>query len=439
LPKPVIHGFTLHAKGRATGAELKAMTTDSKLRPAECCNPESPAPRARRRRRALLVSLTILACVATTAVVAAMPSAEARAQAPASTGLEGTWQGTLKVPSGQQLRTVIKIAKNPDGTLKSTFYSIDQGGGSIVATSTTFQGGDVKISIERINLVFTGKMSADGNSITGEVTQGTPLPLVLVRSTPATEWTIPEPPKPVPPMPADANPTFEVATIKPSKPDEPGKLFGVRAGKFKTINFTLGDMISAAYGVQAKQVIGTPDWVWTEKYDIDAQSDTPGMPSRTQLMNEVQKLMADRFQLKFHRETRELSALILTVGKTGPKLKASEGGPKGLPGLFFQGVGILNVTNATIPDFTGLMQSAVLDRPVVDHTGLTGKYDFRLKWTPDDAQLAQMGMKAPPTEAADAPPNLFTALQEQLGLKLESGKAQVEVLVVDKVEHPSAN
>jgi uncharacterized protein (TIGR03435 family) len=98
------------------------------------------------------------------------------------------------------------------------------------------------------------------------------------------------------------------------------------------------------------------------------------------------------------------------------------------------------VRNATMGDFAHLMQSAVLDRPVVDQTGLAGKWDFQLKWTPDDSQFSGMGMRPPPpSEAADAPPPLFTAIQEQLGLKLESGKAQVDVMVIDHVEHPSAN
>ncbi len=364
-----------------------------------------------------------------------------QAQTPsAATGIEGTWQGTLVVPNGPHLRTVVKIVKDNNGTLKSTFYSIDQEGAGLPATSTTFSGGELRIAIERINLTYTGKMAADGKSINGSASQGSPLPLVLERTTPATEWTIPEAPKPVPPMDPNANPSFDVATIKPSKPDAQGKLFVVdRAGKFRTLNFTLGEMISTAYGVQAKQVVNAPEWVWTEKFDVQAQPDTPGSPSRAQLMGEVQRLMADRFQLKFHRDKKELPALVITVDKSGSKLKPSEGDPKGLPGLFFGGVGVLRVNNATISDFTSLMQSAVLDRPVVDHSGLTGRYDFTLKWTPDEAQLAQMGMKAPATEAADAPPNLFTALPEELGLRMESAKTPVEVLVIDKVEKPSDN
>lgn len=296
------------------------------------------------------------------------PSTLQAQTAPATAGIEGTWQGTLVIPNGPQLRTVVKIVKDSSGTLKSTFYSIDQGGGGLPATSTTYSGGDLRITIERINLTYTGKMSADGKWISGTASQGSPLPLVLERATAATEWTIPEPPKPVPPMDPKADPSFEVATIKLSKPDAPGKLFVVEGGKFRTLNFTLGEMISTAYGVQAKQMVNAPDWIWTEKFDVQAQPDTPGTPSRAQLMGEVQKLMTDRFQLKFHRDKKELSALVLTVDKSGSKLKPSDGDPKGLPGLFFGGVGVLRVNNATISDFTSLMQSAVLDRPVVDHT-----------------------------------------------------------------------
>ena len=386
---------------------------------------------------ALFMALTLGALVAPSWIA---PSAVlAQAQAPAATGIEGTWQGTLHVPDGPQLRTVIKIAKGDDGKLKSTFYSIDQGGGSIAANSTTFTGGDLVIKVDRLNLTYTGKLSADGKSINGQADQGTPLPLILERSTPATEWTIPEPPRPIPAMDPKADPTLEVATIKPSKPDAPGKGFGVRAGKFMTVNFTLGEMISTAYGVQAKQVIGAPDWIWTEKFDIQGTADIPGMPSRTQLMGEVQKLMADRFQLKFHREQKELSALVLSVAKGGFKFKPNPPDPNAHPGLFFTGFGALTLSNVNMADFSSFLQSAIVDRPVVDQTGLQGEYNFTLKWTPDEAQAAQMGMKAPVTEPADAPPNLFTALQEQDGLKLEAGKAMVPVLIIDKVEHPSEN
>ena len=155
----------------------------------------------------------------------------------------------------------------------------------------------------------------------------------------------------------------------------------------------------------------------------------------------LQKLLADRCQLKFHREKKELSAYAITVGRTGAKFSKSERDPNGLPGLFFRGPGTnLNVTNATITEFANLMQSAVLDRPVVNQTGLSERYDFILKWTPDPGQMLGLGgAPPPPPDTADAPPDLFTAIQQQLGLRLESTKAPVDVLVIDRIEKPSAN
>jgi uncharacterized protein (TIGR03435 family) len=155
----------------------------------------------------------------------------------------------------------------------------------------------------------------------------------------------------------------------------------------------------------------------------------------------VQKLLAERFQFSIHHDKRELSIYALSVAKGGPKLAKSEGDPNGLPALFFRGkLGDLTVRNANMADFAGLMQAAVLDRPVVNQTGLEGKYDFTLNWTPDDSQFSGMGAKIPPpTDSADAPPNLYTAIQEQIGLKLDATKAPTDVLVIDKVEKPSAN
>ena len=336
----------------------------------------------------------------------------------------------------------MKITKDDKGVLKVSNYSIDQGGGEMVANPASFQDGVLKYAIQAIDGSYEGKMSADGKSIDGTWTQGpSPLPLLLERATVQTAWTIPPPPPSLPPMAADADPSFEVATIKPTKPDEQNKLFGVRGSRFTTINTSLTDLITFAYGVQQKQVAGQPAWMDTDKWDIEAQPDVPGAPNKDQVATMVKKLLADRFQLKFHKDSKEMSAYVLTVDKDGPKMTNNDS--KGsLPGLFFTSLSPVRLTvqNATMTDFTGLMQSAVLDRPVVDQTGLAGKWNFLLKWTADESQFGGMGVKIPPpTEAADAPPPLFTAIQEQLGLKLEAGKAQVPVLVIDKVEKPSAN
>ena len=371
------------------------------------------------------------------------------AQAPAVApdhDIVGTWQGTLHIAAGDNhpaidLRIVNKITKDADGKLIVSDYSIDQGGGEMKATSASFQDGVFKYAIQAIDGSYEGKMSADGKSIAGNWTQGpNPLPLLMERATPETEWTIPPPPVKVPPMAADANPSFEVATIKPSKPDQPGKAFMVRGTKFLTINTTLNDLITFAYGVQQKQVVDAASWVDSDKWDIEAQPDVPGTPNKKQLTTMVQKLLVDRFQLKFHNDKKELSAYVLTVAKSGQKMTAGSTDPNQLPALFFRQLGALTVQNATMGDFAQLLQTAVFDRPVVDQTELQGKWNFLLKWTPDESQFGGMGIKIPPpSDAADAPPPLFTAIQEQIGLKLDAGKAQVPVMVIDKAEKPSAN
>jgi uncharacterized protein (TIGR03435 family) len=229
-------------------------------------------------------------------------------------------------------------------------------------------------------------------------------------------------------MAADANPTFEVATIKPSKPEEHGPRFQFEGRRFSVIHTSLIDLVNFASGLQQRQILDAPDWVASERYDISAVPDGQGEPSIQQWQSMVKKLMTDRFQLKFHYEKRELPVYLLTVARSGPKLKRSDlNGPAGLGG----GPGNLGATNATIADIAELLGHGFLDRPVVDQTGLTGRFDLTLRWTPAELQSS--------TENADAPPELFTAIQEQLGLKLVSTKAPVDVIVIDRVERPSAN
>lgn len=366
--------------------------------------------------------------------VCAQAAAENSAQ-----NIADTWQGTLH--AGRDLRIVAKISKADGGGYKAAFYSIDQGGDPVPVAKITLDGSTVKMSVTAIGGTYEGKLSADGKTIAGTWTQGpNPLPLNLERATPSTEWTIPPPTPKLPPMAANADPKFEVATIKPSKPDTPGKMFRVQGRRFKTINTTLYDLISFAYGVHSKQVIGTPAWADSDKFDIDAEPDGEGAPSDKQWKSMLQKLIVERFKLTFHHDKRELSVYVLSLAKTGQKMTKSEGDPNGLPGLFFRQLGDLNVRNANMADFSGLMQSAVLDRPVLDQTGITGRWDFTLKWTPDDSQFSGMGARIPPpTDSANAPPNLYTAIQEQVGLKLEATKAMADVMVIDQVEKPSDN
>ena len=391
-------------------------------------------------RRTLLVWV---AGVAMGAVACGQTQTSAAAPAPAAkAGIIGNWQGTLHAPGGRDLRTVLKITRDDKGALHGMFYSIDQSGQGIATSSISFDNDTLRYGIEFISLSYEGKMSADGNSISGTSTQGDhALPLVFERATPATEWAMPAPPPRLPPMAPDAHPTFEVATIKPTKPDEQRTFLIWRGDEMQVVNFSLNDLVKFAYDLQGKQIVGAPDWMGTDRFDIDAKPDTPGQPSGDQLKEMVQKLLADRFALKFHKDEKDMAAYVLTVGKDGPKMKQNTDNPNGLPGLFFGPIGTLHVMNATMQNFTSLMQSTVLDRPVVDRTGLSGRWNFTLKWTPDESQFTGMGIKVPPPAAddANAPPPLFTAIQEQLDLKLEAQRTQVPVLVIDHVDHPSPN
>jgi uncharacterized protein (TIGR03435 family) len=352
-----------------------------------------------------------------------------------------TWQGTLH--AGRDLRTVVKISKADDGGYKAVFYSIDQSGDGLSVNKLTLDRTTVKMSVMAVAGTYDGKLSSDGKSITGTWAQGsTAVPLTLTRATSETEWTIPPPTSKLPPMDANAHPSFEVATIKPSKADQQGRFFRLGGRRFTTTNATLDDLISYAYRIHANQIIGAPGWAETGKYDINAEPDGDGAPNDQQWKDMMQKLLAERFALTFHRDKKELSVYLLSVARGGPKLTKSAADPNGHFGWSFRGRigGDLSFTNANMADFANLMQRNVLDRPVVDQTGLTGKYDFNLDFTPDESQFEGMGAKvSPQTDSANAPPNLYTAIQEQLGLKLEATKAPAEVLVIDHVEKPSEN
>jgi uncharacterized protein (TIGR03435 family) len=360
--------------------------------------------------------------------------------------ISGVWQGAMEWPAkgdrlAGKLRGVLKIAKD-GGRWTAIMYSIDQGGVAMNTSGIELVGSNFKYSVPSVDGSYEGKLSTDGNSIVGIFTQySRPLPMNFVRTTKETAWEIPESPASPKSMAADADPSFEVATIKPTSPDAPGNYFHVDGRKFTTHNISLAGLIGFAYGVHAMQIVNGPEWIDKDKYDITAVPNAEGQPNEKQWKIMLQKLLADRFKLAFHRDKRELSAFALTVAKGGPKNLAvnTSGGP--LPSLFFRGTpgGImLPGGNATMTDLTGLLQEVVLDRPVVDQTGLKGRFDFTLKWAPDESQFSG---HAPSSTSDDpnAPPNLFTAIQEQLGLKLDAVKTPVDVLVLDRVEKPSAN
>ena len=356
--------------------------------------------------------------------------------------IAGNWQGTLQLPT-RALRLVLRIAKTDKG-FAANFYSIDQDGTPITVSLISVDGAAVKIGVDMIGGTYQGTLSTDGNSMVGTWSQGpNPLPLTLVRATKETAWEIPTPRPPPKMMAADADPAFDVATIKPNDSGATSmKSLFINGRNFSTQASSLIDLICFSYGVQAKQVVGAPDWASKDRYDIAATLDTEGTPSPAQLRLVIRKLMTERFKLAFHKDKRDLSAYVLTVAKTGLKLKETES-KSPLPGFGLrpQAGGItIPVHSATMGEFSGFLQSLILDRPVVNQTGLTARYDFLLTFTPDDSEFNGHPPPQPAkTDATEMAPNIFEAMRQDLGLKLEAQKTAVDVIAVDHVEKPSAN
>lgn len=248
-------------------------------------------------------------------------------------------------------------------------------------------------------------------------------------------------------------PTYDVASIKPSKPGDQSLLL-FRPGRFTASGMTLRSMIEQAYGIEDDQIIGAPDWVHTQRFDIEAKVDGVDEATLDKLSEDENKRMfqsflRDRFALQVHREMKELPVLELVVAKGGPNLKEArpgdtypdglkgpDGKPAGHAGMMRSGRGQLTGQGISIASLVPPL-TRQLGRTVVDKTGLTGQYDVELRWTPDDTQGPIGSQGEAGVESTG--PSILTAIQEQLGLKLESRKSPIEVFVIDHVEQPSAN
>lgn len=251
--------------------------------------------------------------------------------------------------------------------------------------------------------------------------------------------------------------TFEVASIKPSSPDLRGLRLQIQpGGGLKIMGATLKSLVTFAYDVRDFQVSGGPGWINSDRFDIlarverssaaeNAAAEPPQMSDEQrrsrfeQMRDRLKALLAERFQLAIHRDSKEQTVLALVVGKNGSKLQESKGGAgpmmrMGRGQITGQGIEMQMLANNL---------SNQVGRPVIDRTGLKGRFDIKLEWTPDPGQDigpfgAPPGVEPPPPPDPNGP-SLFAALQEQLGLRLESQKGPVEILVIDRAERPSEN
>jgi bla regulator protein blaR1 len=258
-------------------------------------------------------------------------------------------------------------------------------------------------------------------------------------------------------------PKYEVSTVKPASANDGRGMVRLTPDGASLQGIPVQMLLHLAFNVEDDRIIGAPSWVRSNRYDVEAKVAPEDAPRLDKLKLEDRRamllpLLADRFNLKYHHETRELPMYALVIAKDGPKLKAStaepppdpnfparpDGQPKGgidTRGRMMMGPDSIESQDTTL-DMLAHALSPRLGRSVLDKTGLTGRYDYTLRWTPDDAP--------PPTPGGDASAHadvandatgvsLITAIQEQLGLKLEAQKGTVDVIVIDHIDLPSAN
>jgi uncharacterized protein (TIGR03435 family) len=229
---------------------------------------------------------------------------------------------------------------------------------------------------------------------------------------------------------------FEVATVKPTGTSFAGKTVGMPPnGDLIIRGMTLKDVIQFAYGLHPNLIAGTSGWMEGERYDIVGKPEPGRLPSADELKTMLRGLLADRFKLTVHRAPKEASVYVIVVAKTGSKMKErSPIDTEASTSLSFQGAR-LPAKAASMPMLAEAL-TIVLDRPVIDGTNLRGKYDFNLAWMPAPEQFDGHGAAAPSDANA---PDIFTAIQEQLGLRLDSRKVPVQSLIVDHAERPAGN
>jgi uncharacterized protein (TIGR03435 family) len=231
-------------------------------------------------------------------------------------------------------------------------------------------------------------------------------------------------------VPGAAQLSFEVASIRPNNSGSGSSGTSINeGGRFIATNVTVKTLLIRAYKLQEYQLIGGPPWLGTDHYDISAKPEDKA--SEDEVIEMMKILLAERFKLKVHHETRELPVYVLSVGKNGSKLKPNTDGGNNNSSKTFRG----KITCQNLPlEMIVILLSNQLDRPVVDKTGLAGNFDLQLEWSPEASR--------PTTEDAGTDrsgPSMFTAIQEQLGLRLEATKGPVDVIVIDDLDRPSDN
>ena len=340
----------------------------------------------------------------------------------------GTWQGTL--PVGQSPRIVLRIADAGNGALRGSITFIDRSADVLPLLSTTYRAPDLTAVVA--DITFRGKLSADGKSIAGTWTQGNQsFPVSFALATPETLWTY-SGPSTMPTMSATADPSFEVATIKPSAPDAQNWGYSVRTRLFQARNDTVAGLIQFAYQVRRRQIDGGPSWMDELRFDVTGEPDAPGLPSLDQQRLMLRKLLAERFGFRGHIVQRDFPVYALVVDKSPPKINASAPSVNNIlisPRELEDGTTAVQFSHATMPEFAEFLMGWIQDRQIVDETGLNGRFDFTVMVPTSSVQGGNDNDKA----------TAFLLGVKPLGFKLEPKKEPLEVIVIDNLGKPTAN
>jgi uncharacterized protein (TIGR03435 family) len=341
--------------------------------------------------------------------------------------IAGTWQGTL--PVGQSPRVVLRIADAGNGGPRGSISFIDRSADVVPLLSTTYREPNLTAAIS--DITYRGKLSTDGKSIAGTWTQGNQsFPVSFVLATPETLWTY-SGPATMPTMSATADPSFEVATIKPSAHDAN---WGIswQTRLFQARGNTITDLIQFAYQVRRRQIDGGPSWMDELRFDVTAEPDAPGLPSMDQERLMLRKLLAERLGFRVHIVQRDFPVYALVVDKSPPKIDVSAPSVNDIlisPRELEDGTTAVQFSHTTMPEFTDFLMGWIQDRQIVDETRLKGRFDFTVMTPTGSVQGGNDIDKA----------TAFLLGVKPLGFKLVPKKEPIEVIVIDHIDKPTAN
>lgn len=369
-----------------------------------------------------------MACLPVAALLLVLTQA-AKAQT-----IVGIWQGTLS--GAENPRLTLKIGRTDEGALRGVFYRVDQNTSGLPFSDVKLAASEVNLTAVLFDVTYDAKLSADGKSMSGIWTQGKQAsPLTLVLTTPEASWVQPAPAR-AKPMAATADPTFEVATVKPSGPNSKAQGLRSKLRRFEANRYTVKELIKFAYDVRDRQVEGGPAWMSDQPFDLTGEPDAAGVPSIDQVRGMVKKLLAERFGLSVHMTQKMFPVYVLSLnGNTAPKLTRSDPlmndnshiTTKPMP----DGQTLAVFMDMKMPEFCGILMNFIPGRQIVDETGLPSPYDFALSLPTQSLEHGE--------DAADISPIFYHAVEAQLGLKLQNADRPLPVVIVTHLEQPSPN